>query len=419
MVRKMAEVLGLNLITIDCSTLCAEGWKGIGLSQRLLSSQKELKDQNTFARSILFFDEIDKLRLWDNAKDQGNAMNNILQLFNSGSVTAEESGTKTVSIDIKRFTVLFGGAFEGLDKIICNRLSVKKEIGFGRMDTQIQSSSAVRLQEVTKEDLIAYGMLPELLGRIGTILTIPSLTKEDYRKLLAGGKGSIHYQYQNYLRGLYGISFALTDAAVNWFAEVCLTSGSGARAVMPVVNDRMREALSAIEEDRTINRVLLDADAQGVCIRYGFGERAYCFRSSDTESLLVHWIKGKSCKALTEKLCRYYRKANGDPGFLPTLSLFLECALEYLKGGRKEDFCFSSLEKLARTVQRDSRGSQFDRLTCGCNQEIIRSFRKAYKVSTQRDLVIALQRIMEYLEHYHKKTEVRFILKRHHTGGIK
>jgi len=420
LLRKMAETVGLNLITIDCSTLSAEGWKGIGLSQRLLTAQKELNDHKSFARSILFLDEIDKLHLWGTAHDQGNPMNNILQLYNAGYVTVEESGSKSVNIDIRRFTVLLGGAFDGLDQIISKRLSPKSEIGFGRGDGKAQTTPAERLRQVTKEDLVEYGMLPELLGRIGTILTIPPLTLEDYRQLLVGNKGSIQYQYQNYFRGLYGVSFGLTDAAVNYVAEMCLSSGSGTRAVTAVVNKKMREAIPEVERNTNINQVLLDANEQGVCVRYGYGARAYCYSSSNEENLPIHRIKGKNCKALAKRLCCYYRKAGGDVLFIPTLELFLECTLVYLdEDSDEKDFCFSSLEKLARTVQRDRNGSKFEQITCVKKQEIFRQFRQAYTVSTQRDLVIALQKIMDYLERYHKKVNIQFVLKNQKPKGGK
>lgn len=420
LLRKMAETVGLNLITIDCSTPSAEGWKGMGLSQRLLAAQKEIKDHKVFAQSILFFDEIDKLHLWGTAHDQGNAMNNILQLYNSGRVVAEESGSKSVHIDIKRFTVLLGGAFEGLDKIISKRLFPKNEIGFGRGDDQIQTTPAERLQQVTKADLVAYGMLPELLGRIGTILTIPPLTRKDYRQLLLGDKGSIQYQYQNYLRGLYGVSFALTEAAANCIAEICLSSGSGTRAVAPVVNEKMREAISEVERNANINQVLLEADERGLCVRYDYGTRVYCYSSSNEENMLIHRIKGKNCTALVKRLCRYYRKAGGELSFLPTLELFLECALVYLyEDSTDDDFCFASLEKLARTVQRVRNGSKFEQITCIKKQEIFRQFRQAYTMGTQRDLVIALQKIMEYLERYHKKVNIQFVLKNQKLKGGK
>lgn len=420
LLRKMAEVLDLNLITIDCSTLCAEGWKGISLSQRLLTAQKELKDHKAFARSVLFLDEIDKLRFWGTAHDQGNAMNNILQLYNSGNVVAEESGSKSVNIDVKRFTVLLGGAFEGIDKIISNRLSPAKTIGFDREDGGVQTTAAERLWHITKEDLAAYGLLPELLGRIGTILMIPPLTKEDYRKLLSSENGSVEYQYRNYLRGLYGVSYGLTDAAADCVAEMCLSSGSGTRSVTPIVNEKMREAISEVERDAHINHVLLDADERGLLVRYNYGKRSYCYCATEEETLPIHWIKGKNCKTLSKRLCRYYRKAGGELSFLPTLELFLECALVYLnENADKTDFCFSNLEKLARTVQRDRHGSKFEQLTCVMRQDIFRQFRETYTVSTQRDIVIALQKIMEYLEGYHKKVNIQFAIKKYKSKGEK
>ena len=418
LLRKMAEVLDVNLITIDCSTLCAEGWKGIGLSQQLLAAQKECKDRKAFARSILFLDEVDKLHLWGTSQDQGNPMNNILQLYNSGAVTAEESSNRSVYIDTSRFTVLLGGAFEGIDKIICDRLSPAKSIGFGREDSRSPMSAGEKLRKITKEDLVAYGLLPELLGRIGTVLTIPPLTKEDYCQLLSSERGSIEYQYQNYLRGLYGVSFGLSDEAANRVAEICLSSGSGTRAVTPVVNEKMREVISEVERNPKINHVLLDADEQGLYIRYAFGQRTYCYCDMEEEKLPVHWIKGKTCKALAKKLGRYYKKAGGDISFLPTLELFLECVLVYLSEDMTpKDFCFASLEKLARTVQRDQHGSKFEQITCVKGQEIFHQFRQAYTIGTQRDLVIALQKIMEYLKGYHRNVRIQFVLKKQKQEG--
>ena len=78
LIQKMAEYVGLNVIIIDCGTLAAEGWKGISLSQRLAAAFKEVKDEDTFARSFLFLDEVDKLKFWGTKNDQGNAMTSLL-----------------------------------------------------------------------------------------------------------------------------------------------------------------------------------------------------------------------------------------------------------------------------------------------------------------------------------------------------
>ena len=94
LIRKMAEILDLNCIVVDCSTLAAEGWKGVGLSQRLMAAKDSCAKREVFERSLLFLDEVDKIRYWGTHHDQGNPMSNILQLYNSGTVAAEGDGRK-------------------------------------------------------------------------------------------------------------------------------------------------------------------------------------------------------------------------------------------------------------------------------------------------------------------------------------
>lgn len=411
LLRKVAEAAELNLITIDCSTLAAEGWKGVGLAQRLLTAQKEAKGPKAFECSILFLDEVDKLHLWGTNSDQGNPMNNILQLYNSGSVAAEGCNRESMNIDIKRFTVLLGGAFEGIEKIIKERLTPQNRIGFGREEQKL--SVAEQFLRVTKEDLVAYGMLPELLGRIGTILTMQPLTLEDYRQLLRGENGGIQCQYRNYLRGLCGVSFDITETAVDVIAQMCMADSSGARAATPIINDLMRNALSAVELDTTINRVILDAKGQELWARYGYGERGYCYSNVIESELPTHRLKGKSTVALAHKLCRYYRKAGGDPTVLPVLQAYLECTLEYLIVNTVDkELCFSSIEKLARTVQHQGQCSRFEFLMGGSNIEAFDRFCELYSTNTQRDLVIALQVIMDYLESYYGRVHIQFVVKK-------
>ena len=347
LLRKMAECLDINLIVIDCSSLAAEGWKGVSLTQRLLSAKKESSNKKAFARSILFLDEIDKLRFWGNDKDQGNPISNILQLYNQGYITAEDSKSDSVRIDVRRFTILLSGAFDGIEKIIEKRLSPTQKIGFGR-ETDLHSYSLTeQLQQVTMEDLRAYGILPELLGRVGTILTIPPLSLEDYRQLLAGGVGSTQQQYQNYLNGLYGVTLVFTDTAVESIAQMCMSSGSGTRAVSPIVNDLMRNVIVEVEQNAKINQVIIDANERSLLfVQYEYGDRDYCRFNYSVSKLPTLWVKGKTCSALANRLCRYYRKAGGNLAFLPVLWAFLECSLEYLReNAMEEDFSFLSLDK--------------------------------------------------------------------------
>ena len=388
LVRKMAECLDLHVITIDCSTLSAEGWRGTALSQRLAAAQEEIKDEEAFARSILFFDEIDKLRFWGNHNDQGNAMVNILQMFNNGTV-ALEIDKKVENIEVSRFTLLFGGAFDGLEEIIRERVCSKRKIGFDCDDTRGQKTKSELMQMVIISDLAKFGLMPELLGRIGTILTIPPLALEDYRQLLDAEAGSLRRKYHNYLQNLYGVGFEIAPAGVEAIAQKCMETSTGARAVNPIINDVMRSAIAEVEAESSICSVILDAGENGCYVRYQYGDRTYAFRNplQEQEKLLPVVIKAKNLPALVRKLCRY-------------------CAITFLyRCAKPSEFTFCSLEKLARAVKRSagaSAKSPFDIILRDAHDTVSPSqrhrFNEMYTPSMQTSLVSALQIIAIYIE---------------------
>lgn len=419
--RKMAEVLGLNLIIIDCSTLSAEGWRGISLSQRLSAAAEEAKNERTFAQSVLFLDEIDKLRFWGGKNDEGNAVKNLLQLFNGGTVAVERN-KKHENIDVSRFTFLFGGAFEGIDKIIQERTRPKVTIGFGSEHAAVKQTKAELMQQVTVQDLTKFGMMPELLGRIGSILTIPPLQLEDYRQLLTAEAGSLHRKYHNYLWNLHGVTFEVADSGVEAIAAKCMTADTGARAINPLVNDMMRLAIDAVESQDSICKVILDADEDGCCVRYEHGPKGYCFHvqqsSTATGALPWHTVKAKNPPALTQKLCRYYRNAGGDLNVLPQLEAFLNCALTFLYYKcRPSEFTFDSLEKLARATKREEDvSSAFDTILKDTHsitfRPLINAFDKVYTSWTTQNLTSALRQIMEYIRGMHGLCQMRFEIPR-------
>lgn len=98
---------------------------------------------------------------------------------------------------------------------------------------------------------------------------------------------------------------------------------------------------------------------------------------------------------------------------VPILQAFLECSLEYLSvNAMEKEFCFSSLEKLARTVQHKGQSSRFELLMGGSNTKSFERFCELYTINTQRDLIVAFQRIMDYLETFHGRVQIQFIIKK-------
>ena len=413
LIRKMAECLGVNLITMDCSSLAAEGWKGISMTQRLAAAMSDAKDEKSFQQSILFFDEVDKLRFWGTKNDQGNAMNNILQLYNGGAVSIEQD-KKVINVDIRRFTILLGGAFAGIEDIIRARVCPKARIGFSNQVEKAEMSKAEIMKSVNTEDLEKYGMMPELLGRIGTILTIPPLSLLDYRQLLSAEAGSLQCKYNNYL-SLYGVSFAITEPGVKVIADKCMTANTGARAVNPLVDELMRRAIENVENDETINRVLLDADGNDCCIRYEHGskkkEPADEQKGSGKE-LPWHTIKANNTPALVRKLCRYYRNVAGDQAVLKQLEAFLNCAVPYLhKRCDKSEFTLQSLLILAGQTRKNGEQSSFElklRRTYCIQRTTYNEYVEAYNNWFSQNVTSALEEIRRYIWAYHGERQVRF-----------
>ncbi|MBR3792100.1 MAG: hypothetical protein IKK18_05310 [Clostridia bacterium] len=134
-----------------------------------------------------------------------------------------------------------------------------------------RKSEAEYLQEVTSDDLEKFGLMRELLGRVGAILVLPPLGLEDYKVLLNAEAGSVGEKYKTYLHELYGARFAISEAATEYLAQKTLSSSAGARAVFPLMNDLMRSVVERVEEGG-IRGVLLDVEDDSVVIRYEYGE---------------------------------------------------------------------------------------------------------------------------------------------------
>lgn len=416
LLRKMVKALDLNLITVDCSTLVGESYKGVSLSQRIAGAMEEAKDERAFSRSILFFDEVDKL--CTTGTNYSSGMTSILQLFNGGSVAVSKDDRTSRNIDVSRFTILMGGAFFGLEDIIRQRICPRTKIGFDSGETERKSDAECML-EVTTEDLARYGLMRELLGRTGTILVIPPLNREDYVQLLNAETGSIRRKYETYFQELYGVQFEMTEAGTKCLADRSMQSATGARAVFPLVNDLMRSAVTEVEENPQVCKIILDSDGKECCIRYERGERTSRIveqKAQQPEELLWHTVKAKNTDALIRKLCRYYRNTGGDDNMLAQLEVFLNCAIPHLYGGcRKEDFVFASLQKLASITKRDGDQSGFDnmmRRSFWVSKEAYSKYLEMYTPWMSQNVQSALESISVYLLCKHGTDRIRFRISR-------
>ncbi len=438
LLREMAKICKTNVVWVDGSSLCHEGWKGVSLSQRLLAAKNSAKDDAMFERSIIVIDEADKLRHWGTQYDQSAAQENLLQLFGGDPIVAEGSNNReAVSFDSSRWTILLVGAFSGLDEIIRSRLNCKAAMGFSTKHNEKEMTTAEVMKQATPQDLVKYGMMTELIGRIGSIISISPMELEDYRQLLIADNGSISRRYSNYFSSLYGVDFAMTEESVKTIASNCMNSTTGARAINPLINDLMREAMSAIDRDAKISRVLLDA-VNGECfVRYEKGVRQYSVLDPDATEVLdyvsselsvdfstPYMLKASSVTAMTNKLCRIYDGTDGDQNSHGELYSFLNCCIYYLKHNTNpEDFCFESLIKLAKTVHKSSfnEDSTFDIMMKdgmkvderkGILAGYYAAFISRFTLNTSSKLLAALNKISQKMLEEYNSTKVFFEINR-------
>lgn len=413
--KKMAELNGINLISIDGSTLAKEGWKGVSLSKHLISV-KDFKNTPT----ILFIDEADKLKLCNSTYDEGNAQVNLLQLYSHNFITAETSDKDIIQIDVSKLSVILAGAFSGLDNIIADRLSICNEIGFTKNVSSRNLSTSELMENVIPEDLVKFGLMRELISRIGTIITIPSLTVKDYIQLITAEHGSIIEKYNNYFNSFYGITFEISDAAAEHIATKCTASPNGARSISPIIDAVMRKAIAYVDIDKNVNKIVLSVSDNNLFLDYQHGKRkAPLIQSSYTEYTETYLMPAESTEALVEKLINIYFENNSNKADCELLKSYLHCTLYFLKHNCEySDFTLSSVIRLVHTVERTENvcsvynymmEDAFKRRGNDIKQALLLgNFNSMFTNEVHHKLVLALNKIDSVLKHKYHCGNIQF-----------
>ena len=169
-----------------------------------------------------------------------------------------------IHIDTTNIMFICGGAFDGIEKIIEQRLD-KKTMGFG---AEIKSSKerdvGEILRHVQQHDLIRFGIIPELVGRLPVITPLSSLKKEDLIKILTEPKNALTRQYKALL-SMDDVELVYEDAALEVIADKAIEMEIGARGLRSVMEGVMTKVMYEVPSDRTIRKVIITAD----CVKNG------------------------------------------------------------------------------------------------------------------------------------------------------
>ena len=264
--QTLARMLDVPFAIADATTLTEAGYVGEDVENILLKIiQAADGDVARAERGIIYIDEIDKItRKSENpsiTRDvSGEGVQQALLKIVEGTVAMvpPQGGRKhpqqeMIPIDTSHILFICGGAFEGLEKIIETRLD-KKSIGFNAeiMEKHQKDANAL-LHEVLPQDLIKYGLIPELVGRVPVTVTVQELDKEALVRILTEPKSAITKQYQKMLK-MDGVELTFDTDALDAIAEITLKRKTGARGLRSIMENLMTDVMYHVPSDPTIKK---------------------------------------------------------------------------------------------------------------------------------------------------------------------
>lgn len=265
LVKTLARLLDVPLAIADATSLTEAGYIGDDIESvisRLLAAADN--DVDRAETGIVFIDEIDKIAKKKNASQRDvsgeSVQQGMLKLLEGSEVEVPVGATNKnamvpmTTVNTKNILFICGGAFPGLEDIIKERLNRQASIGFFADLKDKYDNDPDLLSKVTVDDIRAYGMIPEFIGRLPVIFTLKGLTKESLVKILKEPKNAIIRQYQKLL-AMDEVELTFDDEALEAIAERALEKKTGARALRAIIEEFMLDIMYEIPKDDNIGRV--------------------------------------------------------------------------------------------------------------------------------------------------------------------